>query len=158
MSVESELGGWTRFTLRVPRVTSAPDVAQDRDVSEPIGARVLIVDDESLVAGIFERILRDCDVTVVPCVHDAMELIRARPGFDVILSDLMMPDGTGKDSYEELLEIAPELGRRFLVCTGGALSPGLSAFCRTLPNRPVSKPVRASELRERVREVLETRT
>jgi EAL domain-containing protein (putative c-di-GMP-specific phosphodiesterase class I) len=58
--------------------------------------RVLLVDDDELVARGFGRLLqrRGHEVTMSPCAEDAVTLM-ATKRFDVVVSDIMMPGGGG---------------------------------------------------------------
>ena len=53
-------------------------------------------------------ILRDHEVCVVGSVKEALGLLASKKRFDVIFSDLMMPQMSGMDFYEELARRSPE--------------------------------------------------
>lgn len=48
--------------------------------------------------------------------------------FDVILSDLMMPDLTGADLHAQFLHVAPDQAARMIVLTGGATTAAAQGF------------------------------
>jgi DNA-binding NtrC family response regulator len=56
------------------------------------------------------------DVSCATCVGEAMQILRAR-GFDVILSDYSLGDGTGSDLIERATAESLLEGARVLVCT-----------------------------------------
>nr|XP_043638613.1 two-component response regulator ORR21-like [Erigeron canadensis] len=64
----------------------------------PIGLRVLVVDDDVICLKILEQMLRRCSYHVTTCSQAtiALNLLRERKGcFDVVLSDVHMPDMDG---------------------------------------------------------------
>jgi CheY-like chemotaxis protein len=88
-----------------------------------------------------ERALsRHHDVTVSNSGHDAIALVVGGERFDVIVSDLMMPEVTGMDVYRELARLVPEQARRMVFLTGGAFSVGARQFLQTVANPWLEKP------------------
>ena len=65
-------------------------------LADPVSARVLVVEDEAKVANALRRGLETeaFEVTVAHTIESALGEIAASP-FDVILLDLMLPDGDG---------------------------------------------------------------
>lgn len=62
-------------------------------------ARILVIDDDSQVATVIARALRDHDVAVVDSPTDALHALGAR-AFDVVVCDLEMPVMSGVDLLE----------------------------------------------------------
>ncbi len=79
--------------------THKPDELADA-ADEPLrGAKVLVVDDESSIRDTVAAVLKKYKATVVTCCT-GREAIAALPGdFDLILSDIRMPDHTGYDVF-----------------------------------------------------------
>eukprot|EP00245_Coleochaete_scutata_P014149 TRINITY_DN595_c0_g1_i1.p1 TRINITY_DN595_c0_g1~~TRINITY_DN595_c0_g1_i1.p1 ORF type:complete len:878 (-),score=165.01 TRINITY_DN595_c0_g1_i1:1036-3669(-) len=64
----------------------------------PIGMRVLVVDDDPLCLLILDRMLRRCNYQVKTCqrARQALDMLRDENNkFDIVLSDVMMPDMDG---------------------------------------------------------------
>lgn len=64
----------------------------------PVGLRVLVVDDDAVCLRIIEQMLRRCNYSVTTCTQAmvALNLLRERRGtFDIVLSDVHMPDMDG---------------------------------------------------------------
>jgi PAS domain S-box-containing protein len=124
----------------------APDVPADPDGQRR--PRVMLVDDEPLVAYTMERLLRrDCDVTVVLCGEDAIAHIASGARFDAIVSDVMMPNMTGIELIEELQRVAPDQARRLVFLSGGAFTAQTRAQLDQLGILQLEKPITAKELR-----------
>jgi len=149
IEVDTELGVGTTFAILLPavaqaahaeRVTAAPAVASRR-------GRVLVVDDEEMVATTFSRALGRAHDVIATDPTDAARRIAAGQEFDVILCDLMMPDITGMDLYEELSRVAPDQAARMVFITGGAFTAQGSAFLEQTKNPYLEKPVDLEALR-----------
>jgi PAS domain S-box-containing protein len=160
IQVASELGRGTEFRVVLPprpaekNGATGPGVA--RTAATPRRGRVLVVDDEDMILRCIRRILEDEDHDVV-CVEDvrgALNLIESGERFDVILSDMMMPSMTGVEFYEALLKQKPDLARRVVFITGGAVSAKLDAFLKSVPNPHLDKPFKISTLRDTIQQCL----
>jgi PAS domain S-box-containing protein len=101
-------GRGATFTVLLPtcaapahRVDGRPEVAPHR------GLRILVVEDNADTAEALGVLLR-MHGYVVRLAHSLVEARRVRPeGFDVLLSDLHLPDGSGLDLLRELVAEAP---------------------------------------------------
>ena len=115
--------------------------------------RILLVDDEPLVLSGIRRVLvkQGYEVVVLGTALGALELLATDPLFDVILSDLMLPDLEGSELYARAIARDPELEPRFLFMTGGALNERARQFCQVFHARCMEKPFDARTVSERVR-------
>jgi CheY-like chemotaxis protein len=102
-------------------------------------ARILVVDDEPVIASTMRRALEGHDIYIVTSGRDALELCRGQ-AFDLVLCDLMMPDLTGMDLYEQLRRDAAGNEKRIIFMTGGAFTPRAKSFLAKIPNAWVEKP------------------
>jgi DNA-binding NtrC family response regulator len=108
--------------------------------------KILIVDDEPLLAETLERVLSEThDITVSTSSRKALELI-ASGQFDVTLCDLTMPGLSGIDVYESIERSHPGLERRIVLMTGGAVSPRATRFVARLGPRVLEKPFSMDDL------------
>ncbi len=156
--VESQPGAGSVLRIVLPSAAAA------RNATEPHPAapaceqrgRVLVVDDEALVRRSLCRTLRDHDVVEVGGAREALKLLTDGETFDVILSDLVMPDMTGMEFYEELLRKRPEDARRVFFLTGGAATPRIADFLAAVPNPRMEKPFDVVRLRSLVQQMLES--
>ena len=107
-----------------------------------------MVDDEPAIGIAIRRALRhEYDVRVATGAAEALRWVTAGERFDVVFCDLMMPERTGMDFYEDLREAAPELLERVVFVTGGAFTDRTRAFLDALPNPRLDKPFDVRDLR-----------
>jgi CheY-like chemotaxis protein len=108
----------------------------------------MLVDDEPLVAHSIERLLRrDYDVTIARCGQEAIDHIARGVRFDAIISDVMMPNMTGIELLEQLLEAAPRQAERVVFLSGGVFAPESRARLDALHAVLLEKPVDMKVLR-----------
>jgi two-component system cell cycle sensor histidine kinase/response regulator CckA len=159
ISATSELGRGAVFRIELPAATA---VAREVAATAPIaaapaeGARgsILVVDDEPAVGAALGRVLRAHQVTVVTAAQKALDLLASGTRFDIILSDLMMPEMSGMDFYDELVRRFPNAARRVVFVSGGAFTPKAQAFLDRVPNSRIDKPFDPKHLRDRVQRLL----
>jgi PAS domain S-box-containing protein len=158
IALESALGKGTVVRVALPPVTMPEVVAAPAAKPETAPPRqrlrVLVVDDEPLVAEMLERVLRrDHDVTTVSCGRDALDKISGGHWFDAIVSDVMMPNMTGIELLEALVELAPEQAKRLMFLSGGVFTPETRARLEQLGTLHLEKPVNTKDLRRSVMSV-----
>lgn len=117
--------------------------------------RVLLVEDNATVRGLVELMLRDqgYEVVAASLPSEALALFGDQPSFDIVVTDVVMPEMNGRELVERLQ--AQQAGVGVLYTSGytddamvarGALVPGV-AF--------LQKPFTLSQLTQKVREVLD---
>jgi signal transduction histidine kinase len=157
ISVESEVGIGTRFRIALP--VARLDVQKELTtlLRTPMGRRgsVLLVDDEPALRKTIPAMLKkDLDVRAVGTAREAIQLITEGARFDLILCDLMMPEMTGMDLYEELDRSVPDQARKMAFVTGGAFTDGSRTFLDRIPNPVIEKPFTSAMIRQFVRDLL----
>ena len=145
-----------RLRALVTHPQRAP-VASHVAAGEPLAApshqaRVLVVDDDPTIGNALARALRGYEVVVVESARAALDRVVAGDRFELVLCDLMMPDMSGMDLYEEVVRLVPEQARRFVFVTGGAVTTRARDFVRTVPNLVLTKPFDLRKIRELVRD------
>ena len=114
--------------------------------------RVLVVDDDPMVAQALALCLRDeNDVSVAIDGVEALGRLTASETFDVVLCDLMMPRMSGPELFEAVSAAKPALARTFVFVTGGAVTASARAFLASVSNVMIEKPPDPLELRALVR-------
>jgi signal transduction histidine kinase len=148
LAVESAVGKGTLFRVILP---ASPASRRERSNTPPAlageqapthRARVLLVDDEVAFCRAVERSLsRFHDVTVSSGGREAISRVVAGERFDVIVSDLMMPEVSGMEIHDELSRQVPEQASRMVFLTGGAFTKGARDFLDAVPNPRIEKPL-----------------
>jgi CheY-like chemotaxis protein len=157
LEVELQDGLESTLTLRLPLDAAAP--AADRRVAEQAAEeqkqarqRVLIVEDDPGVCEILRQMLaRTNDVFAVNSGQEAQQSL-SDGGFDVILSDIMMPGISGLDLRDWLAARDPEAADRLIFVTGGVVSEDAQRRLDELGNPRLYKPFREDEVSALVRQ------
>ncbi len=81
--------------------------------------KILLVDDSAFMCNALMRELRAADIEAVAAAsgHEALALIR-REKFDVVITDVMMPEMSGEELIQRLGKLVP--GLPCIVLTGNA--------------------------------------
>jgi CheY-like chemotaxis protein len=130
--VDSSPGRGARFTVELPAAGVRGDVEatpRPRPGAPLAGVSVLLVEDEPLVGDMMEDLLRLDGHAVDRAVNGREALDRlARGSYDLIISDVRMPDLSGPAFHQELLRLDPALARRVIFVTGDVMSPETQTF------------------------------
>ncbi|MBN1866321.1 response regulator [Candidatus Sumerlaeota bacterium] len=121
IAVWSEEGKGALFTIYLPSHEQAarPVLPKSRQTLRGAGERVLFVDDEPAIVHLAGRMLVSLgyEATVCKRGREAFDAFRVDPtGFDLIVTDMIMPEISGERLIEMVREIRPEMP--FLVVTG----------------------------------------
>lgn len=157
ISVQSKPGSGTVFTVLLPqfdKVTGSDDESVPSIVSAD--ARVLFVDDEPALAKLYQEMLDRMGYRVVACTSglEALEAFRTNPErFDLVVTDLNMPNMTGLDLAKELLKIRPNTP--VILCTGFSETVGGEKARRLGIRETLRKPILADDLAQAIGRVLD---
>jgi PAS domain S-box-containing protein len=115
---------------------------------------VLVVDDESDVASLICDILETDGHSTQNAQSglEALTLIAAEE-FDVILSDLRMPDLDGPGLYRQLAHDWPEMAQRMAFITGDTLGQSSAEFLKEVGRPFLEKPITPSDVRALIRKL-----
>lgn len=111
--------------------------------------RVLVVDDEPLVARAIEGSLAPAEVVCFTSARAAIEAA-IEEEWDAIVCDVMMPDLTGMDFFETVVAAAPSRAGRFLFVTGGVFTDEAQRWLASRGDSVLYKPFDREVLRKRV--------
>ncbi len=147
-----------RFCIRLPLGDASLDTSgHKQELSpEPRPNRVLVVDDEPEVAELIAEILGKDGFDVDVARSGAEALIHlTKASYDVVLSDLNMPEMDGAGLFDALSRDFPELVARTGFITGDTMGVASQRMLRVSRRPFMEKPVTPSELRRLVQELLE---
>ncbi|ACL04211.1 multi-sensor hybrid histidine kinase [Desulfatibacillum aliphaticivorans] len=158
ISVESELGSGTAFTIHLPIMEkSVSEGPAPLTESDPRGhERILLVDDEEAVAKLEKQMIERLGYHVTACTSstEALRVFEANPhAFDLVLSDMTMPGMTGDLLSIKMRSIRPDMP--VIICTGfsekineeNAKAAGIKGL--------LMKPIIKSEMAKLIRTVLD---
>jgi PAS domain S-box-containing protein len=133
-----------RFPQRQP---SAPPAPPDAVAAGARRARVLLIDDEAHLGVTLRVGLREqADLASVRSGREAVTTLLADDAWDLILCDLMMPDLTGMDVFEQVVGARPALRERFVFMTGAAVTERARRFLDDVPGQRLDKPFRLEQV------------
>ncbi|MBI4442551.1 MAG: response regulator [Acidobacteria bacterium] len=115
--------------------------------------RVLAIDDDRDTLRILELILRPGEYSVVTAASadEAIEKLQSTD-FDVIVSDIRMPEFDGRSLYRFLLVYVPYYAQKVLFLTGDQ-SEKTTRFLQECGRPWMLKPINLHELESRIREI-----
>jgi PAS domain S-box-containing protein len=162
IKVESTPGKGTTFTVLIPAMEADYELKQlEIAVALPRGQeRVLVVDDEPLLAEMVKRMLETQGYDVVSRTSgiEALEAFRHQPAekhFDLVITDMTMPLITGGDLARELSALQPAVPIILMTGFGKKID---AARAKELGIRGfLIKPVTLEELARTVRTLLDER-
>jgi nitrogen-specific signal transduction histidine kinase/CheY-like chemotaxis protein len=150
ITVRSEPGTGSVFRVTLPPAAAQagePRAKPEQPRSEGKRPRLLLIDDEAHLGLTLATGLRDhVDVVSIRSGRDAVRLLSSDQAFDLILCDLMMPDLTGMDVYEEISRARPELRSRFVFMTGGPVTQRAREFLEQAHQPRLDKPFRLEQV------------
>jgi len=156
--VYSEPGKGSTFRIFLPVFKRRLESEERIEGPIPTGTeRILFVDDEPGIVNIGKQTLKSLGYNVVTRTSsiEALEFFKTQPDrVDIVITDLTMPNMTGEELAQELMQIRPDIP--IILCTGfsvrmdekKAMNMGIRAF--------VSKPILKREIAETIRKVIDS--
>jgi len=157
ITVESEMGKGSTFNVFLPLIMREVDREVRTKAPIPTGTeRILFIDDEKSLVDLGQQILERLGyrVTIRTSSVEALELFMEQPEkFDLVITDMTMPNMTGDDLAGKLMNIRADIP--VILCTGyserisreRAHDLGIKEF--------ILKPIVMRELAKTVRGVLD---
>jgi len=158
VQVYSDPGRGTQIHVYLPVAGSALE-HQPSDASEPLpggSERILLVDDEISIIAVERQILERLgyQVTSLASSREALEVFRTDPEkFDLVMTDMSMPEMTGDKLAAELIKIRPDIP--ILMCTGLSDTLTDEKMQSTGIAGVIMKPILTRSLAGRLRETLD---
>jgi len=120
ISVYSEPGKGSEFHVYLPVIKAQQETKQIE--IQPIkksNERILVVDDEKMVVEIQQKMLKRLGYDVTSCTSsvEALKAFQANPdNFDLIITDMTMPNMTGDQLAQKIMEIRTDIP--IILCSG----------------------------------------
>ncbi|HEX5939469.1 MAG TPA: ATP-binding protein [Dehalococcoidia bacterium] len=157
IELRNEVSGGATTEIQLPALASeSMPVPVDRiDESPGRSAKILVVDDEASIRDVLSLMLRGEGHQVI-AVEGAAEALThlAYDQFDLVITDLKMPEISGQELYQEIRASDPHLGRRVIFITGDTVNEETREFISSVENPTLEKPFRLERLRELIRQAL----
>jgi two-component system NtrC family sensor kinase len=159
---ESEPGQGTTFHLDLPVVpceVTAPAPVTEEEKAAALFAnqsrRLLVVDDEPGIRDVLEAILTGNGYSVTCAANgvEALSFVRSRK-FDLIISDMCMPEMDGEQLYEAVAGQDPVLAKRIIFVTGDTVSAKSRSFLDRTGCRWLGKPFNIRDVESTVDQYL----
>ncbi|MBI5531115.1 MAG: PAS domain S-box protein [Deltaproteobacteria bacterium] len=159
IEVDSEVGKGTTFRIYLPRLTEKAEKWSREGAYEglPSGTEtILLVEDESIVRDLAQRVLSRLGYTVLPAQNGGEAFMlaeRRKDRIDLLLTDVVMPGMNGRELADRLSLLHPEM--KILYTSGytedvivhhGVIDQGL---------RFIGKPYTPRSLAQKLRKVLD---
>lgn len=122
ITVKSKEGQGTCFDVYLPVYTGKLEVEEtvaQEHIIQKGDERILLVDDDKKVAFMLKLMLENLGYQVVCCLKSpqALKIFETSPDdFDLIITDLTMPDLTGHQLAEQISRVRPKIP--IILCTG----------------------------------------
>jgi two-component system cell cycle sensor histidine kinase/response regulator CckA len=157
IDVDSEKGQGTTFSIYLP--SSGEKVQEIKASPETIqGGKetLLLVDDEQMVLEVNQEMLEMMGYTVLVAKggKEAIEFYREnRETISLVILDMIMPDMSGRDTYDKLKTMNPEV--KVLLSSGYGINGQAAEFLERGCDGFIQKPFDIKEVSHKVREILD---
>jgi signal transduction histidine kinase/ActR/RegA family two-component response regulator len=144
VDVVSTIGRGTTFVIELPVQRWVPQpVPEPALVRIPVGSRkrILVVEDEPQIRQLLEDIIRSAnhDVQTAPNGRVALEMIDENQ-FDLIITDVKMPEISGAEFYASLKRKGAALEQRLIFVTGDLMNAETMQFIESTGRPWLGKP------------------
>jgi len=150
LTVDCPVEGGAEFTITLPvgGADAGGTAAPTSVMASPSERTILVVDDEADIRETLAEILTDARhrVVTVSSGREALERMAAEH-YDVILTDIRMPDLDGRALYQEVERRWPEQAGRVVFVTGDTLTDALREFAAACGRPVIEKPFLPGDVR-----------
>ena len=149
ITLESHPGAGATFTVELPAGQAVLPAAAAPAGPPPASGRILLVDDEPHILHYMRATLTAWGHEVDVAADGEEASARARAGsYDLIITDVRMPNLGGRELYERLRRDAPSIADRVVFATGDTVRDDTMAFLERAGRPVLHKPFKLAELRQ----------
>jgi len=122
IKVESSLETGTIFEIFLPITNQDVEIEEHETIKDPTKSgseHILFIDDEASIVKLGVRALKSCGyrVTGVNDCTEVLEMFKANQNeFDLIITDMAMPNITGSELSKKILKLRPDIP--IIICSG----------------------------------------
>ncbi len=153
INVKSEKNVGSAFEIFLPVVEKVAEFAKYSQTAEDdksVGETVLLAEDQEMVRDFATRVLRKAGYNVIQA-HDGVDAVEKfkehQNQIKILVFDVMMPNLNGRDAYEQIKRIKPDIP--VLFCSGYGDDLLKDEYMVEIEGRLLSKPYSSSDfLRE----------
>jgi len=159
ITVESRQGDGTNFKIFLPCAAEPIEktkLESSKDLSKNGAETILLVEDEEMVRNLSREILLSCGYRVIEAANgaDALEVCgKDAIKIDLLLTDVVMPEMSGRELWEKLIAKYPRL--KVLFTSGYTDDMVVHSGIRNDETNFLQKPFSIDALMRKVREVLD---
>lgn len=159
IDVSSEPGKGTAFSIYLPLTASGVEKTELVALPPPVGGTetILLAEDESQVRRLVKEVLEGAGYAVIEAEDgkDAVnKFMENKDKIRLLLLDVIMPNKNGKEAYEEIKKVSPDMKSIFTSGYPADIVHKKGIFNKEL--HYISKPANPSDLLRKIREVLDT--
>ncbi len=115
--------------------------------------KILVVEDGKIIRQLLKRFLEKDGHSIVVSIsaEEALKMTE-KTQFDLIIADIKLPKMDGISFYKHLVQIRPELKKRFIFISG-VIPQNVIDFSNKTGNRYLQKPFRQLEIKEMISDI-----
>ncbi len=154
---ESKLGKGATFVVELPIVADtggAGEVAKEQPQKQ-LKAKILVVDDETVILHLLERLLTEqgYEVVTVDRAPEALQRLHSEK-YDLVLLDIKLPLMNGIELYRHIEEMDPALAQRVMFITGDVMEATTRDFLEKTKVAYTTKPINIEQLTKDINHIL----
>jgi len=137
-----------------PMIPTSPAARPER----PAKPRILVVDDEEMVAFMLAELLKLLGYEPIVCNDPLRALAMLEENdYDLVLSDFRMPEMDGREFYQTAVARNPTLAKRIIFLTGDTKAEDVADFLSSSGALYLGKPFELTAVRRTVTQALAAR-
>lgn len=155
--VDSEPGKGTTISVYLPAAPGTGEEERKMSKATPGGSeKILVVDDEKIILLMYNNFLGRLGYSVTTRISsvEALEAFKGNPdAYDLVITDMMMPDMTGDKLAEEISKCRPDIP--IVLCTGYSDHIFTKKVEGMAVDALMMKPLIMSDLAVKIRELID---